>query len=270
MNSVGFVNNCTVVMDKIRQTVGDKFDLVLQPTVTFDKDTWDRIPMSSKELGCNPDFNAWTGDRNPSPAAVGMMRAAGGHLHFGWTKDRDPNDPDHFADCRLLVKQLDYYLGTASIMWDGNQDRRKMYGMAGAFRPKSYGVEYRSLSNRWLSSPMLMKWVYNAAYTCVNNLLNGGDPLEDVHGDLARRVIDGSEKWWDGGEMREVYYNKIGIELPLAHLDKVYSEKKEEKPSKTKADPKHKYGKKSSYEMMEEIISGMTSTSMTGTSTTSF
>jgi hypothetical protein len=40
--------------------------------------------------------------------------------------------------------------------------RKKLYGKAGAFRPKSYGVEYRTLSNFWIFEEKYIDWVYSA------------------------------------------------------------------------------------------------------------
>ena len=56
---------------------------------------------------------------------------------------------------------LDVYLGLDSLTYDKDVERRELYGKAGAFRPKEYGVEYRVLSNAWLISPLLMGRVYD-------------------------------------------------------------------------------------------------------------
>ena len=70
-------------------------------------------------------------------------------------------DADLIGACCTLSKELDYYLGLPSLLFDPDTSRRKMYGKAGAFRPKPYGMEYRVLSNAWLKSPELIKWVFN-------------------------------------------------------------------------------------------------------------
>jgi hypothetical protein len=80
--------------------------------------------------------------------------------------------------CSVLVKQLDCFLGLPSLLWDGDTARRKMYGAAGAFRPKPYGVEYRVLSNAWLLSEERMRFVYNQTVSAVDNLIEGNRPFE--------------------------------------------------------------------------------------------
>jgi len=51
----------------------------------------------------------------------------------------------------LLIKLLDIILGITSVLMDNrtNKERRKMYGKAGDYRLKSYGIEYRVLSNHF-------------------------------------------------------------------------------------------------------------------------
>src|ERR1051326_7248033 len=40
----------------------------IQPVAEFDPKYWDtKVPQEAKELGCEPDWNAWTGDINPRP-----------------------------------------------------------------------------------------------------------------------------------------------------------------------------------------------------------
>jgi hypothetical protein len=52
-----------------------------------------------------------------------------------------------------MVKVLDKSLYLQAWSWKAGPDedlRREVYGAKGAFRPKPFGVEYRSLSNSWL------------------------------------------------------------------------------------------------------------------------
>jgi hypothetical protein len=65
--------------------------------------------------------------------------------------------------------------------------RRELYGKAGAFRPKPYGVEYRVLSNRWLNSEALIRWVYNQSQLgMARRGLEDNNWAEDVWGDTAQ------------------------------------------------------------------------------------
>ena len=200
LNAVGFTANIQVVMGQLQGFVGKDYELVTNPAVTFKEDYFKSLPEVTRELGCNPDFNAWTGQVNEKPDGdVTTMRTAAGHIHIGWLPDGkfvDPTDSTHFDDCRVIARNLDYYLGMYSLQWDEDTDRRKLYGKAGSFRPKPYGVEYRPLSNVWLRSPQLQQWVFNAAFYGTHNLITTGTRLEDTFGELARRFIDNSESWW--------------------------------------------------------------------------
>jgi hypothetical protein len=78
---------------------------------------------------------------------------------------------------------MDFYLGLPSLVYDAATRRREMYGKAGAYRPKSYGVEYRTLSNAWLNSAELIRWVYRATQKGVLSVI-GGDMLVEKYGDI--------------------------------------------------------------------------------------
>lgn len=108
-------------------------------------------------FGCEPDFNAWKLEYNKSPKAT-TYRAAGGHVHIGF-EGSNPQKVD-------LTRLLDNTLGTLFTLLDEDQFRRKMYGKAGAMRFKPYGIEYRTLSNFWLTHPKLMQIVFDVSKNC--------------------------------------------------------------------------------------------------------
>jgi len=147
--------------------------LVTVPTAEFGAEYMAEQPEESLELGCEPDFNAYTGRENPRPNAKNTFRTASGHVHIGWTEGADPLDPAHFADCIAVVKQLDWSLGLMSKLWDSDEKRRTMYGDLGAFRPKPYGVEYRTMSNAWLTDDNLISYVFDQVQLSMEDLANG-------------------------------------------------------------------------------------------------
>lgn len=189
------------------QAMVPKHKFEIKPCNIFNKEYFDTLPEETKLLGCDPDYNAWTGQVNPAPSAENkFLRTAAGHIHVGWTNVDNPMDETHFEDCRIVAKQLDYCLGVYTLLWDNDSRRRELYGRAGAFRPKKYGIEYRTPSNMWLRHDGLAGQVFNMAYTAVNGLISGDQIIfEDKFGDEARKVIDGNEYEFvrDGGLKRQ-------------------------------------------------------------------
>lgn len=162
-NAETFDNNISVVMDSLRQMVPENLEFDISPVAFFEEEYMASQPLEATELGCEPDFNAYTGTKNPRPNGSVPFRTASGHIHIGWTEGMDPHDPDHFEACCMLTKQLDVFLGLTAPLWDGDIVRRQLYGQLGSFRPKPYGVEYRVLSNAWLKHPELRKVVFSMA-----------------------------------------------------------------------------------------------------------
>lgn len=190
------------------------YNVLAVPVARFDANYFKfEVPTSAQELGCNPDYNGWSEDMNPRPDSAGEpMRTASGHLHIGWTEGQDIEDKDYFLKCCKFARQLDYYLGMYSLLWDKDGTRRQLYGKAGAFRPKSYGMEYRVLSNRWLDSEPLMRWVYNTVQCAMADAFHN-NWAEDFYGDLAQHIINNNETNWP----KEV----IDFDLGLEELPKV-------------------------------------------------
>jgi hypothetical protein len=167
-----FIHNIGSVLGQLAEAV-PKYELVIQPTATFHGNHMKAQPKEALELGCEPDFNAYTEQENRRPNGNVNFRTGAGHVHVGFCEGADIKDPDHLQRCITLVKHLDAFLGVPSLLWDADQKRRRLYGAAGAFRPKSYGVEYRTLSNSWLKDPDLVGYVFDQVIKCVDFLKNG-------------------------------------------------------------------------------------------------
>lgn len=146
------------------------------------------LPKSVLRLGCDPDYNAWTRMPNPTPDVRKPIRTAAGHVHIGWTNKQDVTDGRHFHQCVDVIRQMDIFLGLPSVIWDQeNKIRMNLYGKAGTFRPKSYGAEYRVLSNKWIFNKSITSWVYDRVIEGMSTL---GKGFIDKIGKEARKTID--------------------------------------------------------------------------------
>lgn len=182
----------------IKSILPSNLELVFQASAEFEDSELDN-PLA-QEFGCDPDYNAWTGKKNPAPKSQGVkLRTAGGHLHIGY-KDSTPS-------LNLeIIKVLDLYLTLPSLLLDPDDRRREMYGKAGAFRHKEYGVELRTLSNFWVASQEGVEWVFNNAKQailllnasgCKVNSFMGTSDMLDIQNAIntnnkkvAREIID--------------------------------------------------------------------------------
>ena len=179
------------VMDQLKAMVPE-FEVVAVPVAEFGAEYIASQPLKAKELGCDPDFNAWEEAENRPLNAELPFRSASGHVHIGWTDKADIRGGEHIGMVRSLVKQLDFFLALPSVIFDEDQKRRELYGKAGAFRPKTYGLEYRTLSNKWLTSKGLMSLVYRNIHEAVNQLV-AGETMYEKYGDI-QQIINTSDK----------------------------------------------------------------------------
>jgi hypothetical protein len=131
---------------------GRSYNLAIQPVMEFDPEYMAAQPDSVKELGCDPDFNAYTLEANPRPDGDRAFRSGAGHIHYGWGADIPVDNEDHLEICAGFIKTLDATVGMFMCFIDRDARRRDLYGKAGAFRPKPYGVEYRTPSNLWITT----------------------------------------------------------------------------------------------------------------------
>lgn len=193
-----FITNVKGVTSDLRsliRSVEPGCELVARPSIFFGNKKLAALPEHVGKLGCTPDFNAYTRSQISAPDGGSPVRTGAGHLHLGWTKVANPRNKAHFDECCSLVKELDYYLGLPSLLWDNDVRRRSLYGRAGAFRPKPYGLEYRVLSNKWLETSGLVGYVFEQAQKCFSKW-ERGVRLDFFYDGAAEEYINTSRVNW--------------------------------------------------------------------------
>lgn len=196
-----FESNMSTVLESIVGMVPG-YEIFVEPVADFGADYINSQPKEARELGCSPDFNAYTKEANPRPNGDMPFRTASGHIHIGWTDEPiDVNNLGHLEACRALTKSLDVWLGLPSLAWDKDERRRSLYGAAGAFRPKPYGMEYRVLSNKWIDNPLYRKVVYYNTIEAIKSTFANpdfgdqkfaGQTAQDI---INRKSADWKESW---------------------------------------------------------------------------
>jgi hypothetical protein len=179
-NSTEFLRNVRHVsglMERLLKTKDPTLRLRAVPSVVFDEEYFRKLPMEAKELGCEPDFSAYTLCPNPKPATTRPFRTASGHIHIQFVLPEVPNPlaDEHMEECATIVQDLDSVFAGVSKVWDKDEERRLLYGAPGAFRPKPYGCEYRVLSNSWLASDWSVRYVFDVTRSVTERFLMGID-----------------------------------------------------------------------------------------------
>lgn len=170
-------------------------------------------------FGCDPDYNVYTLKTNPKPSPKGKNgRSAGFHVHFGY-------EGHNIETSIQLLKYFDAYLGLVSLLFDSDNNRRSLYGKAGAFRLQPWGIEYRSLSSAMMASTTLLETVYNQIITAVD-AFNRRRSLPDATAtqtainnsdiELAKKLIERYNLYLPEQKLKESRFvtNTINAELP--------------------------------------------------------
>lgn len=210
--NVDWLANIKKSVDYINSIIPTNLMCVAQPAAILDEKYLQT--ENAKLFGCEPDFNAWLKMPNEKPSAENQnLRSCGGHIHVGFTQLPDSEleamGLDIWRVDEMIVKTMDLYIGVPSVLQEPDNERKNLYGKAGAFRWKDYGVEYRTVSNYYLQSDNLTKWAFDntiKATEFVND--RRMDELEAV-GDAIQHCINHADKTMAGNLIRQ-------FEIPLA------------------------------------------------------
>lgn len=181
-----FIKSHEVVLEWLRGNPKLKgLELNFSASAEFDPEQLDT--PQAQVFGCEPDYNAWLMEVNPAIKSKGVrLRTAGGHIHVGYHKADIENQV-------ALIRAMDLFLGVPSIILDPDKRRRERYGKAGAFRPKEYGVEFRTPSNFWIRDRETMEWAFNNTQAAVKFLNDGGTIADDLGKSIQNTINKGDE-----------------------------------------------------------------------------
>lgn len=139
-------------LDEMVKKASEDLEMVFKPWAVFDSDYFSILPLSCKLLGCDPDYGRDGKEKTPTAdLQYSPMRTAAGHVHIGWRDGGDPLEPAHFEKClktALLFEKAPGFQPKTNT----EKLRIQYYGAPPSFRPKPYGVELRSPSNRWVAT----------------------------------------------------------------------------------------------------------------------
>jgi len=163
------ISNCFKQLDAELKKQGGNIKADFSRTIEISKENLLALSEDSRKFGCAPSTNAYRSSSGMKIDAVDpteyRTRAAGGHIHIGhgssttWKKA-------FTKDTKRTVQIFDLIVGNTCVLIDrdpSNIERRKLYGRAGEYRLPNHGLEYRTLSNFWLTSYPLMSLVFALA-----------------------------------------------------------------------------------------------------------
>ena len=141
--------------------MANPFQLIPQASHRFDRDELQH--PDAKRVACDPEYCPYEMKMSKGPVEEilhGTLRTCGGHIHLG----NEGLLNGHYGV--LSMYMMDLFLGVPSLWLDKDptsSTRREMYGAAGRYRVKEYGMEYRSLSNFWLQTPRFVEFIYDVS-----------------------------------------------------------------------------------------------------------
>lgn len=116
----------------------------------------------AQEFGCSSFRDAWNElVEIETPQLSGNDRPAGCHIHLGLNNASDSLK-------MAIVRAFDMFVTLPAIARTGmNYRTSNLYGILGACRIKSYGVECRSLGGTFFN-PLYFDWIYDGVEKAIN------------------------------------------------------------------------------------------------------
>lgn len=155
-----FSKNLQKGLDLIKNIIGNNIEIRIESHAVFPEKLIGTKQF--EEFGCSDDFDAYSLDFATVHEIKTTDRFCGGHVHLGFEKPTE----DEILN---TVRAMDLYLAIPMMIFEGKSLRSQYYGTPGRFRIKPYGLEYRTLSNYWLKTDKLRKFVFDQSVLAFEN-----------------------------------------------------------------------------------------------------
>lgn len=169
----------------LNSTIPNNLEVVALPAARLESDQL--ITSIANTFGCSTDRNVWTDSSNPRPRPMGNLRSAGCHITLGY------DNPNKTVNS-MWVKAMDLFLSVPSVIQEPMNERKALYGKAGAYRQQKWGAEYRSLSNYVLSTKELIEWTYDNTIAAVNFVNEGNSYMLNDEADIIIDAINNNNE----------------------------------------------------------------------------
>jgi len=188
-NKEEFVNNLFKGLNIVEKLVAES-DLTISYKETHEFKPYELTDPKALEIGCEPDYNAWTNKINKKVQGHETnIRTCGGHIHISFKEIDQLNTPKTEKFIINFCKALDLFLAVPLLAYESDSNRRQLYGKAGSYRNKVYGFEYRTLSNVFLKDRKLAEFVYDGIFNAYNYCLT-----TTIDDERIRDIIDNNKK----------------------------------------------------------------------------
>jgi hypothetical protein len=170
---------------------GHNLVFIPKPVVDVDFNKLEGCDDECFRFGCAPSQSIYPMRKiNYPDGKIFDKRFAGGHFHLGFSSlnvMRRMNNPEKLEEFIKLADIIAGITGVAIAHTPEERIRRQYYGQAGTYRIQPHGIEYRTLSNFWLTSPQLM--------SLMSALVR--EALAYSYGDVTKQ-------WFDSVDMKEI------------------------------------------------------------------
>lgn len=211
------IRDCFQQLSKILKSK----DLVFQAIAAREYPAKELDDPEALKAGCDPETCVYslTEIEKEDVFHYTKLRSAGGHIHLGAEVLEEP-----YKDTSA-VKMLDLFLGIPSIFIDhdkSSKKRKELYGQAGRYRQKDYGVEYRTLGNFWLNSPKYVELIYDICMFTVD-FVNKNRHLEYWRIDTEQ--LEDDDCWndpdWTPSQCYECKgYDVVKLRMAIENMDR--------------------------------------------------
>lgn len=159
-----FIENINYCKHWVVENIEDNLTISSKVTAEFSDEELDN--EQARVFGCDPAFNIYTKKVAKTPNPEENKRWAGGHIHIGW---EDPTEDQRDQ----VIKLMDLFVGLPLLFLDKDTERKELYGKAGLYRPKPYGVEYRTPSTFWIHSDSTIGYIFEQCQKVVDFINEG-------------------------------------------------------------------------------------------------